>query len=308
MQQRPFYSSSVFLAIIACILWSTAFAGIKLGLPYTTPLQFAGIRFILAGLFILPFTNNLRTEFSKIGQNIGEVLKISFFQTFLLYIFFYLGLARVPAAIGAIVVGASPLYVAVLAHFFTNNNQLSVRKVIALLIGVSGIVLLALAKDSSLGNRSTVLFGILILIASNICGSYGNILISKNRMGISPLVLNSFQIFIGGLSILIVSFFVEGFSFVPKPPVYYLSLLWLSFIAAGGFSLWFMILSRLEVKVSDINIWKFIVPVLGAILSWLIIKGEHPRWYTVVGMTLIGLSVVIIYAKQKKCEKIIEPS
>lgn len=37
--------STTFLAILACLLWSTAFVGIKIGLEYTTPMQFAGTRF-----------------------------------------------------------------------------------------------------------------------------------------------------------------------------------------------------------------------------------------------------------------------
>lgn len=39
---------SVFLAVFACFLWSTAFVGIKVGLQYTTPFFFAGVRFMLS--------------------------------------------------------------------------------------------------------------------------------------------------------------------------------------------------------------------------------------------------------------------
>ncbi|RLD64942.1 MAG: EamA/RhaT family transporter, partial [Bacteroidetes bacterium] len=42
------------LAIISCLLWSTAFAGVKIGLEYATPLQFAGTRFFIAGLLVFP--------------------------------------------------------------------------------------------------------------------------------------------------------------------------------------------------------------------------------------------------------------
>ncbi|HOG57194.1 MAG TPA: EamA family transporter, partial [Bacteroidales bacterium] len=48
--------NTIFWAIVACLLWSTAYAGIKLGLQYDTPLHFAGLRFMIAGLMLLPFT------------------------------------------------------------------------------------------------------------------------------------------------------------------------------------------------------------------------------------------------------------
>jgi hypothetical protein len=45
--------NTVFRAIIACLLWSTTYAGIKLELQYDTPFHFAGVRFIISGLIII---------------------------------------------------------------------------------------------------------------------------------------------------------------------------------------------------------------------------------------------------------------
>lgn len=43
------------LAIFACLLWGSAFAGAKIGFEYTTPLHLSGMRFMLAGLLLIPF-------------------------------------------------------------------------------------------------------------------------------------------------------------------------------------------------------------------------------------------------------------
>ncbi len=291
--------NSVFLALIACILWSTAFAGIKIGLQYSSPLQFAGIRFMISGLLILPFCKDLYSNFQIAWKNFDKIVWISLFQTAILYTFFYLGLNKTPAAVAAIIVGGGPLFVALIAHFTTGRDPLTLRKVIALMIGFSGIVLLALAKDRNMQNHGSIIVGIVLLVAGNIAGSYGNILVSKNKLKISPVFLNAIQIFMGGTIILVLSFFFEEFSFTHKPLLYYLSLGWLSFLSAAAFSLWFIVLSRPEVKVSEINVWKFIIPLLGAVLSWLIISGEEPRWYTVIGMVLIAAAILIIYRKKR---------
>lgn len=299
MTSRPFHQNSIILALLACLLWSTAFAGIKIGLNYSEPLQFAGFRFMLSGIMILPFCRNLKTNFNLLVRNFRGVFIISLFQTALLYIFFYQGMDRTPAAIGAIVVGAGPLFIAFLAHFITGRDHLSARKIFVLLIGFSGIILLALAKDKNVENQGVVLIGILLLVTGNLAGSYGNILVSKDRFGIAPVFLNAVQIFMGGVMILIVSFFFEDVSFVAKPLPYYAALGWLSFLSAAAFSLWFVVLSRPEIKVSEINVWKFIIPILGAILSWIIIRNEGPQWNTIVGMILIAMAIVIIYGKRK---------
>ncbi len=297
MSLKPFYKNSIFLAIIACFLWSTAFAGIKVGLRYSTPLQFAGIRFMISGLVILPFCRNIKSDWVLVRKHAGRVLLISLFQTAILYAFFYQGMNRTPAAVGAIVVGGGPLFVAFLAHFITGRDPLTLKKIIALLIGFSGIVLLALVKDRTVENRITLLTGIILLVIGNIAGSFGNILVSQSKTGISPVFLNALQIFTGGLIILILSFFVEGFNFGNKPPPYFISLCWLSFMSAAAFSFWFIVLNRPEVKVSEINVWKFIIPVLGTVLSWMIISGEKPQWHTLMGMMLIATAIIIIYGR-----------
>jgi drug/metabolite transporter (DMT)-like permease len=287
--------SNIIFAVIACILWSTAFAGIKIGLKYTTPLQFAGIRFMISGLILVPFCRNLKTEIFIAFKNPRQIIFIGLFQTVILYFFFYLGLNKTPAAVAAIIVGAGPLFVSLLAHFIIKNDSLTRRKIVALLIGFSGIVLLALAKDNSTQNHQRVLFGILLLVTGNFAGSYGNILVSQNRINISPILLNAIQLFAGGFILLVISFFTEDFTFGIKPLPYYLSLGWLSILSAVAFSLWFVVLSRPGVKVSELNIWKFIIPVLGAILSWLVVAGERPQWHTLAGMLLIAIAIVIIY-------------
>lgn len=295
MVHRPLYSHSVIIALAACILWSTAFAGIKIGLQYTTPLQFAGIRFMLSGLLILPFGRELKKNWQLLRVHYKSVFFISLFQTIILYTFFYLGISKTPAAVAAIIVGGGPLFVALLAHFITGQDHLTIRKSIALLIGFSGIILLALAKDKSGNGYNAVLLGIFLLVTGNFAGSYGNILVSKHKTGISPVFLNAVQIFFGGLIILIISLFFEAPDFSVKPLPYYLSLAWLSMLSAAAFTLWFVVLNRPEVKVSEINVWKFIIPVLGAVLSWLVVAGEKPQWNTIAGMLLIASSIVIIY-------------
>lgn len=300
MPSYPFYKNSIFLAVLSCVLWSTAFVGIKIGLHYTSPLQFAGIRFMISGLLIVPFCKDIRKNVRLVRKNVIRVLLISLFQTAILYTFFYQGINHTPAAIAAIVVGGGPLFVAFLAHFITGRDPLTTRKIIALLIGFTGIVLLALVKENTITNRLTLVSGIIMLIIGNFAGSYGNILVSQSRTGISPVFLNAFQIFTGGLLILIISLFLENVNFSIKPLPYYISLGWLSFISAAAFSFWFIVLNRNEVKVSEINVWKFIIPLLGAILSWLIIPGEKPEWHTLSGMILIATAIIIIYARFSK--------
>lgn len=284
------------MAITACLLWSTAFVSLKIGLRYSEPLHLAGIRFMLAGLMILPFCKNLKYNIHELWDNKVVLLKVSLFQTFGLYSLFHLGIKIVPASVTALIVGAGPLFIALFARMI-NNESISTKKVVAIAVGFAGIAVIAVGGTTGLLETHVPLVGIIILIVSNMSGSLGNVIFAKNKTAVSPVFFNSVQQFTGGFGILILSFFFEGFQFKIQPAEYYTALLWLSFIAAAGFSLWFIVLNKPGIQVSEVNIWKFIVPVIGGILSWIILPDEKPEIIVIAGMILVSISLIIMFYK-----------
>jgi drug/metabolite transporter (DMT)-like permease len=282
------------IAISACLLWSTAFVGIKMGLAYTTPLNFAGARFLIAGLLLLPLAGNPVTALKVVRRHLGFVCKVAVFYTVLLYAFFYLGISLGTASTTAIVVGGGPLFIALLAHLTLPDDKLTAKKGAALVIGMSGIAVIAVSRYRLSFGASSDFFAVLLLVAANLFGGYGNILISKSRVDITPLLLNSAQLVVGGALLLLLSLIFEPTEFSVKPFAYYGALVYLSLLSAAAITLWFTVLRRPEVKVSEINTWKFLIPVFGATLSWLVLPDEHPDAIAVIGMCAIALSLVLI--------------
>jgi len=118
--------------------------------------------------------------------------------------------------------------------------------------------------------------------------------VARKKSDMDPVFLNSLQIFLGGLGLFLVSLVVEGRSNLVLPAEYYLALLWLSFLSAVSFTHWFILLHRPGVKVSGLNVWKFIIPVFGAVFSWIFLPDEYPSLIPVIGMLCIA-SAIIVY-------------
>jgi drug/metabolite transporter (DMT)-like permease len=59
-----------------------------------------------------------------------------------------------------------------------------------------------------------------------------------------------------------------------------------------------ILLKKPGVKVSDLNMWKFLIPVAGAILAWTILPGESPDLLSVLGMVVTAIALVIISRNQ----------
>ena len=284
---------TVFLAIIACLLWASAFAVIKIGLQYTTPLRFAGLRFMLAGLMVLPMVGSFHTAYVYIRNNFRLILLIAFLQTFVQYTLFYSGLNLVPGALGAIIIGAGPLFIALTAHFFMPNDKLTIPKLGIIFMGIAGIALVSLSNVSDKETGNLIFLGILLLFLTNINAGFTMVVIARDAKHIPPLILSSSSLIIGGVSLFLVSIPAEGFTFVIPPLNYYLSILWLSFLSAAAYSIWFLLLQREGVKVSALNMWKFIIPVFGAILSWLLLPNESPDLVSVTGITITAIALVL---------------
>jgi drug/metabolite transporter (DMT)-like permease len=292
--------NTIFWAIIACLLWSTAYAGIKLGLQYDTPLHFAGIRFIISGLMILPFTVKPAAYLKIIRDNRNVVLSVMVLQTLINYTLFYLGMNLVPGALGAVIVGSQPLVTAVVAAMMHEEDKLSKRKIITIIFGISGVILISAGRQAFKLGTAIEFLGVILILGANIATATSNVIVSLKSRGMNPLVLSSFSLGIGGIILYLVSLPIEGSVHIQKPPVYWVDLLWLSFMSAYAFSLWFKLLQRPGVKVSELNLWKFIIPVVGAILSWMLVPGENPEWLTITGMIVITGSLVMFFVNSKE--------
>ena len=211
------------MAALACFCWSTAFVGIKVGLQYLPPLRFAGLRFALSGLILMPFwLARNHPPFRNIKW--GLLILLAFFQTFLLYGLLYSGMTRIPGSLTAILVGSSPLFAALTAHFLMPNDRLTLVKVVALLLGVVGVVFVTLSRRPWGQVGWSEMPGIIMVLGACASSAIGNVIVTKVRKEFPPVFLNSCQIFLGGLGLIAVSFLFEENRSIPVAPGFYLSL------------------------------------------------------------------------------------
>lgn len=288
------------LAILACVLWGSAFVGAKIGFEYMEPLRLSGFRFTLAGMLLWPLLYYQKVNIKAHLRHWKFMAVFAFLQTFMQYGLFFLGLNLVPAPTAAVIVGAGPLFVAIMAHFSIHNDRLNWRKIIAIALGLAGVVFISVAKGDMSGSGTTFYSGIALLIISNTIGGSTNILVAKYKGDISPIALTSFANFSGGVLLILVSLLTETSKGAGYPPEFWAALLWLAIIPAAGFSIWYTLLKRPGVKVSELNMWKFVVPVTGCVLSWLILPGVYPDIPSVVGILIITAALLILQIPVKK--------
>jgi len=292
--------NTILWAVISCLLWSTVYAGIKIGLQYDTPLHFAGLRFIISGLILLPFIIKKGAILKLISDNWKIFFWVLLLQVLGNYIFFYLGMDLVPGALGAVIVGSQPLFTALVASLMHESEKLTRNKIITIIAGITGVVMISAGRQAFKFGTVIEVAGVFLIIGANLSTAISNVMVSVRSRGIDPVVLNAVTLFTGGIIILIISSFTENPVTSPKPGEYWLALIWLSIVASTAFSIWYKLLQRPHVKVSELNLWKFIIPVVGAVLSWILVPGENPDILTISGMFIIAVSLIIFFSNGKR--------
>ena len=163
-KQKSIFTHPVVLvlgALLCCALWGSASPFIKLGSAQMIPnipeikvastILFAGIRFTGAGILTVLMYSIARRKFlvPKV-RNIPRILTVSAFQTVIQYIFFYIGLANTSSVKGTITSGLSGFFCVLIASLIFKQEKLTLRKIIACVLGFAGIIVVNLnGLDSS---------------------------------------------------------------------------------------------------------------------------------------------------------------
>ena len=285
-------------AIFACLLWSSAFVLVKFGLRDAPPFLFGGARFMLAGLMLLPLIGSLPRVFCELRNNVKLFLFTSLFQTVVLYGLFFVAMQYVRGAQASIIIGSSPVVSAIVAHFMQKNDKMTIKTTLSMLLGVLGIVVITLSsKPWTAGDGFAEFIGIILLLAGSVSSAVANVLVSNSQGSVRPVTLNSIQMLMGGLILLVVGSIFETAPAFPVPANFWWVLGGLAFISAAGFSIWFHLLKR--IKVSKLNTWKFLIPVGGSILSWCFLPNEHPDITGIFGIILVCSAIFLCQRPEK---------
>ncbi len=293
-------SKSIILALFCCLLWGLVFPILQLlygQLNMTSDfakITLAGMRFFLAGIFVLLYYAFANKKFPKINSanTLGKLSLLGLFQTTLLYAFFFIGSSNTTGVKSAVLSQFDIFIVVILAHFLLNNEKINYKKILALVLGLVGMVVVninSLGTSEAFWNFS--LKGEGFLIISGVFAAIGTILAKSFGRNIDAVLMNGWQLTIGGAFLLIIGFLTYG-QLVAFPNTYsFVLFLSLALISALAFTIWYRVLKN--VKASEITIYKFTVPIIGAIASAIIVPGESISIYSFIGLLLVSLGIYL---------------
>ncbi len=272
-------------------LWGPSFLFIKIAVEDIPPLTLVAGRVGVAAVVLYIILRMQGRNLPKFGPTWKHFAVMAFFQNAFPFALFNWGEQYIDSALAAILNGTTPLFTIILAHLFVADDRLTPAKVLGVLVGFGGLILLI--APSLMGGFQVTTWGLIAIAVAS--ASYGVAIVYSrlNLRGQPPLVAPTAQLGLATLYMLPLSLFIEQPFQLPIPSLPALGSL--ITLAVFGTALAFVVFYRIieRVDASYASMVTYLVPVFGVTLGVLIL-GEQLQWNAYAGCALILTGVMIV--------------
>ncbi|MGF9979148.1 DMT family transporter [Viridibacillus arvi] len=278
------------LILLTTFLMGSSFAVVKIGLPYSSPLLLAALRFTLAGIIMAIIVIILKRPHPTSKESWIKLLIIGSLQTAGVMGCIFLSLRTITASESSILTFTNPLLVVVLGTIFSQIRY-KYYQWIGVLFGLLGV---SITMGAQIEFKIGILFGIL----SAIFWAMATLLAKKWGAFFDNWVLSAYQMLFGGLILLLGSFTLEESFFILNSNSIFI-LLWLSIMSSiVQFAVWYYLLQKGDP--GKTSAFLFLAPFFGVLTGWLLL--DEPLYPSlIVGglFIIIGIYLVNSNFKQK---------
>jgi drug/metabolite transporter (DMT)-like permease len=279
------------LLLLLASMWGPSFLFIKVAVEDIPPLTMVLGR-VATGALVLLFLLRLQgSRLPKWGPIWKHLAVVALIHNAIPFVLFSWGEQYIDSALAAILNGTVPFFTIILAHFFAQNDRITPVKMVGILVGFGGMVLLALPSIGD-GLQATT-WGILAITAASLLYGVAIVYTRNHLRGLQPLAAPTGQMIIASLYMLPLSLLIDRPYLLPMPSLASLgSMLALGVIGtAAAFTIYYKLLER--ANASYISMTTYLIPVFGVILGAIVLN-EAITWERVAGCGLILLGVMIV--------------
>jgi drug/metabolite transporter (DMT)-like permease len=283
------------IAIIVMLLaWSSAYAGIRVGLTAFTPGHMALLRFLVASAAMLVLGIIARIRFPA-WRDLPAIALLGLAGFTIYHVFLAYGETTVSAGAAGLINSAEPMFCALLAVAFL-KERIRPWGWFGIIVSFVGVALITVGEGQEFGQGFELNVGaVFVLIASFSIAIYG-VFQKPLLKKYTSLEFATYAMLAGTFFMLI---FTPGFvdEVQASPPSAILTVVFLALVPGVlGNIAWTYALSRGEV--SRVNSSIYLLPVLSIIVAWAWI-GEIPSLFSLMGggITLVGVALVAIKGK-----------
>ncbi len=279
-----------------CVVWSSTWLAIKIGLRDLPPISFVSIRFLIA-IIVLITVSIGRTGLLPLRRNDYAVLAITGVLMFAVnYTLLFWAESHVSSGLAAVLQATIPIFGMFFAHWMLPDEPLRLQKLAGAMIALGGVTVIC---GRLLGfNGPLAFWGAVGAVIGAASAADANVLIKARSMQLAPAMLAAWQMIFGIAPLLVLGFAVDG-----NPARFHwtaTAIFCLLYLAIVGSALTFLLLYWLlpRLTVAQLQSISLITPPGAVMLGWLIGGEIFPVW-SLLGAAFVLVGVWMIFRRAK---------
>ncbi len=189
-----------------------------------------------------------------------------------------------------------PLFTILIAHYLLNDDKITLPKMIGLLIGFAGVVVL-MSKDIFTASTNSLLGQAAVVLAS-VFYAVNSVYIRKTTEDMPGIVRSTGPLLSASVIMWLGTFLFERPVEMPQLGITWVALLWLGILGSGlAFAMAFYLIH--EIGPTRTTMVTYLFP-LGGVALGVTFLNEPLTWQLITGAVLIVLSLVVANWEPKK--------
>ncbi|MGI9088860.1 MAG: DMT family transporter [Chthoniobacterales bacterium] len=288
-----------------CLVWSSTWLVIKIGLADLPPISFAAIRFLIAFVVLVAVSIGRVSLWPKTGADWLLLAFTGLLMFAMNYGLLFWGELNVSSGLAAVLQATIPVFGMLFANWLLPAEPLRWHQVGGAAVAIAGVALIC-SRLFGHGGQMAFLGGLGISIGGA-GAAFSNVLLKRRALRLAPAMIAAWQMIFGGLPLFSLGLFLEG------NPLHFhwtgRALACLLYLAVIGSALTFLLLYWLlpRIPVNNLQTISLITPPGAVAFGWLF-GGEIFSLWSLVGGAFVLAGVWMIFRKPESRQALGEAS
>ncbi|MFL6584494.1 MAG: DMT family transporter [Chthoniobacterales bacterium] len=295
MARRDWRIPAAWLAL--CVVWSSTWLAIKIGLLDLPPISFVAIRFAVATAVLIAISIGRVSLFPPRGSDYLVLGSTGVLMFGINYTLLFWAELHVSSGLAAVIQASIPIFGMICAHWMLPDEPLRWQRLAGALVAICGIAVICARLLSF--NGWLAFFGGLGIAFGAASAAFSNVVLKARNIRLAPSMLAAWQMIFGALPLVAVGLIVDG------NPVHFhwtgRALVCLLYLAVIGSSFTFLLLYWLMPRMSVTNLQtiSLITPPGAIALGWAFGSEQLSAW-SLLGAAFVLLGVWMIFRRLRE--------
>jgi drug/metabolite transporter (DMT)-like permease len=195
------------LMVVTSMIWASGFIAIRIAVPETGPVWLAAIRVGIGFLVLLPYAIWRGMVWPAGRGQWALILGMALLNVVVPFILVAWAGKTIEAGVLALLMGTGPFLALIGSHLMTDDDRLTPRKLVSVLLGFSGILVLV-GPSIFAGLAGGPLMAKLAALAASVCYVMAGLLI--RRITMPPVRLACLALAIGTAALVPLAIIIDG--------------------------------------------------------------------------------------------------